>query len=213
MSDKINNLNNEIERVFESILNSATSNEKQPTTEIEKDSKVLLNKLIHLDGSFENLLNKFLLIPLQESTEEEKEDINKSYEDFFNDFKTTAKLMVDFFNKYQTGGAYADTGLIARLEKKYLDSQECYNTVVIKANKNTDPEYQKLIDHLNDAYFAYVYLLRGYNSIINVYNTKHPEAQIRQISNVPAPETLGTFADPEVQTFVTNFITSLKQLL
>ena len=213
MSNKTNIFNEEIERVFEAILNSTTSNEKQPATEIEKDSKALLDKLIHLDSSFENLLNKFLLIPLQESTEEEKEDINKSYENFFNDFKSTAQLMVDFFNKYQTGGAYADNGLLALLEKKYLDSQQCYNTVVVKANKNTAPEYQKLIGRLNDAYFAYVYLLRGYNSIINAYNTKHPESKIKQISNVPAPETLGTFSDPEVQTFVTNFITSLKKLL
>lgn len=96
MSTKKNNFSEEIERVFEAILNSTSSNEKQPVTEIEKDSKVLLDRLIHLDGSFENLLNKFLLVPLQESTEEEKEDINKSYENFFNDFKSTAKLMVNF---------------------------------------------------------------------------------------------------------------------
>lgn len=103
--------------------------------------------------------------------------------------------------------------MVVQLEKKYLDSQACYNTVVVKANLNTDPEYQKLIGHLNDAYFAYVYLLQGYNSIINAYNTKHPEAQIRQISNVPAPETLGTFSAPEVQNFVISFVASLRKLL
>lgn len=48
------------------------------------------------------------------------------------------------------------------------------------------------------------------NSIINAYNLKHPEAQIRHISNVPAPESLGTFSDSEIQSFVPNFISSLQ---
>ena len=39
-----------------------------------------------------------------------------------------------------------------------------------KANEFTNPNFGKLVKHLNDAYFAYVYLLRCFNSIIATYN-------------------------------------------
>ena len=59
------------------------SNETNNFNEIEKDSKALLDKLIHLDSSFKNLLNKFLTMPLHDST---KEDIDNWK--YFNEMKS-----------------------------------------------------------------------------------------------------------------------------
>ena len=67
-----------------------------------------------------------------------------------------------------------------------------------------------MIKYLNDAYFAYVYLLRGFNSIIDNYNTKHPNALIARIADVPTPDSFGVFKNQEVSTFVKSFLESLS---
>lgn len=78
--------------------------------------------------------------------------------------------------------------------------------------KFTNPNYEKLVKHLEDAYFAYVYLLRGFNSLIDAYNRQHPQALLRRIENVPAPPDLGVFKDEETTRFVKSFVSSLSEL-
>ena len=102
-----------------------------------------------------------------------------------------------------------DLGLSVSIENKFINTKESYDLITTKANKFTNPNFEKLVKHLNDAYFAYVYLLRGFNSIINTYN-KNLQASIKQIENVPEPPDLGVFTDTNVSDYVKNFVNFLS---
>ena len=84
--------------------------------------------------------------------------------------------------------------------------------ITTKINSTTTVNTDKKIKFLNDAYFAYVYLLRGFNSIINAYNKNYPQASIKQIENVPEPPDLGVFTDTNVSDYVKNFVNFLSTL-
>lgn len=185
--------------------------ENEQKTEVQKDINELKHSFFVLDSSFETLLINYLLIPLTES-ENDKKSIRDSYESFLEDFKRTTNLLIGFYNKYKTSNDFKDLGLSFSIENKFINAKKSYDLIMTKANKLTNPNFEKLVKHLNDAYFAYVYLLRGFNSIINAYNKNHPQASIKQIENVPETPDLGVFTDTNVSDYVKNFVNFLSTL-
>ena len=201
----------DFEKIF--AVNKFFDNEQK--TEVQKDISELKHSFSALDSSFDNLLSNYLLFPLTESEnviETDKKIISDSYESFLEDFKRTTNLLVGFYNKYKTSNDLKDLGLSVSIENKFINTKESYDLITTKANKFTNSNFEKLVKHLNDAYFAYVYLLRGFNSIINAYNKNHPQASIQQIENVPEPPDLGVFTDTNVSDYVKNFVNFLSTL-
>ena len=193
----------DLNNIFEKIMECA-----KPVTE-ETDTTKLFSSLINLDNSFNSLLGQFLLVPIHESNEADKKEIDNSYQNFFDNLKLSAELMIQFFKKYMNNIDYKDNGFIELLEKKFKDSKEAYDAVILKSTQNIDAEYQKRIKLLNDSYFAYVYLLRTLNSMIDTYNKQHPNATIKMIDNVPEPNSLDSFSDKNTEEFIQNFINQL----
>ena len=197
----------DFEKIF--AVNKFFDNEQK--TEVQKDISELKHSFSALDSSFDVLLSNYLLIPLTES-ETDKKSISDSYESFLEDFKRTTNLLVGFYNKYKTSNDFKDLGLSVSIENNFINAKKYYDLITTKANKFTNPNFEKLVKHLNDAYFAYVYLLRGFNSIINTYNKNHPQASIKQIENVPEPPDLGVFTETNVSDYVKNFVNFLSTL-
>lgn len=195
----------DFEKIF--AVNKFFDNEQK--TEVQKDISELKHSFSALDSSFDVLLSNYLLFPLTES-ETDKKSISDSYESFLEDFKRTTNLLVGFYNKYKTSNDFKDLGLSVSIENKFINTKESYDLITTKANKFTNPNFEKLVKHLNDAYFAYVYLLRGFNSIISTYNKNHLQASIKQIENVPEPPDLGVFTDTNVSDYVKNFVNFLS---
>lgn len=195
----------DFEKIF--AVNKFFDNEQK--TEVQKDISELKHSFSALDSSFDVLLSNYLLFPLTES-ETDKKSISDSYESFLEDFKRTTNLLVGFYNKYKTSNDFKYLGLSVSIENKFINTKESYDLITTKANKFTNPNFEKLVKHLNDAYFAYVYLLRGFNSIISTYNKNHPQASIQQIENVPEPPDLGVFTDTNVSDYVKNFVNFLS---
>ena len=201
---------------FEKIFALNKFFEDETKTDIQKDIADLKNSFFALDSSFDNLLSNYLLAPLTESEEDietDKKSIKDSYESFFEDFKRTSSLLVEFYNKYKTSNDFKDLGLSVAIENKFQNAKKSYDTVTTKANEATNPNFEKLVKHLNDAYYAYVFLLRGFNSIIDAYNKNHPQAIMKRIDNVPEPPDLGAFTDSNVSNFVKSFVDSLSTLI
>ena len=199
----------DFEKIF--AVNKFFDNEQK--TEVQKDISELKHIFFALDSSFDVLLSNYLLIPLTESEndiETDKKSISDSYESFLEDFKRTTNLLVGFYNKYKTSNDFKDLGLSVSIENKFINTKESYDLITTKANKFTNPNFEKLVKHLNDAYFAYVYLLSGFNSIISTYNKNHPQASIKQIENIPEPPDLGVFTDTNVSDYVKNFVNFLS---
>ena len=196
---------------FEKIFAVNKFFENEQTTEVQKDINELKHSFSALDSSFDTLLINYLLIPLTES-ENDKKSIRDSYESFLEDFKRTTNLLVGFYNKYKTSNDFKDLGLSGSIENKFINAKKSYDLITTKANKLTNPNFEKLVKHLNDAYFAYVYLLCGFKSIINAYNKNYPQASIKQIENVPEPPDLGVFTDTNVSDYVKNFVNFLSTL-
>lgn len=196
---------------FEKIFAVNKFFENEQTTEVQKDINELKHSFSALDSSFDTLLINYLLIPLTES-ENDKKSIRDSYESFLEDFKRTTNLLIGFYNKYKTSNDFKDLGLSFSIENKFINAKKSYDLITTKANKLTNPNFEKLVKHLNDAYFAYVYLLCGFNSIINAYNKIYPQASIKQIENVPETPDLGVFTDTNVSDYVKNFVNFLSTL-
>ena len=196
----------DFEKIF--AVNKFFDNEQK--TEVQKDISELKHSFFALDSSFDVLLSNYLLIPLTES-ETDKKSISDSYESFLEDFKRTTNLLVGFYNKYKTSNDFKDLGLSVSIENKFINAKKSYDLITTKANKFTNSNFEKLVKHLNDAYFAYVYLLRGFNLIINAYNKNHPQASIQQIENVPEPPDLGVFTDTNVSDYIKNFVNFLSR--
>ena len=197
----------DFEKIF--AINKFFENEQK--TEVQKDISELKHSFSALDSSFDVLLSNYLLFPLTES-ETDKKSISDSYESFLEDFKRTTNLLVGFYNKYKTSNDFKDLGLSVSIENNFINAKKYYDLITTKANKFTNPNFEKLVKHLNDAYFAYVYLLRGFNSITSTYNKNHPQASIKQIENVPEPPDLGVFTDTNVSDYVKNFVNFLSTL-
>ena len=198
---------------FEKIFAVNKFFENEQKTEEQKDISELKHSFFALDSSFDRLLSNYLLFPLTESENDieiDKKIISDSYESFFEDFKRTTNLLVGFYNKYKTSNDFKDLGLSVSIENKFINAKKFYDLITTKANKFTNPNFEKLVKHLNDAYFAYVYLLRGFNSIISTYDKNHPQASIKQIENVPEPPDLGVFTDTNVSDYVKNFVNFLS---
>lgn len=198
---------------FEKIFAVNKFFENEQKTEVQKDISELKHSFSALDSSFDNLLSNYLLFPLTESEndiETDKKIISDSYESFLEDFKRINNLLVGFYNKYKTSNDFKDLGLSVSIENKFINAKKSYDLITTKANKFTNPNFEKLEKHLNDAYFAYVYLLSGVNSIINTYNKNHPQASIKQIENVPEPPDLGVFTDTNVSDYVKNSVNFLS---
>lgn len=195
----------DFEKIF--AVNKFFDNEQK--TEVQKDISELKHSFSALDSSFDVLLSNYLLFPLTES-ETDKKSISDSYESFLEDFKRTTNLLVGFYNKYKTSNDFKDLGLSVSIENKFINAKKFYDLITTKANKFTNPNFEKLVKHLNDAYFAYVYLLRGFNSIISTYKKNHPQASIKQIENIPEPPDLGVFTDTNVSDYVKNFVNFLS---
>ena len=198
---------------FEKIFAVNKFFENDQKTEVQKDINELEHSFSALDSSFDRLLSNYLLFPLTESEndiETDKKSISDSYESFLEDFKRTTNLLVGFYNKYKTSNDFKDLGLSVSIENNFINAKKYYDLITTKANKFTNPNFEKLVKHLNDAYFAYVYLLSGFNSIINTYNKNHLQASIKQIENVPEPPDLGVFTDTNVSDYVKNFVNFLS---
>ena len=201
---------------FEKIFALNKFFEDEIKTDLQKDIADLKNSFFALDFSFDKLLSNYLLAPLTESEkdiETDKKSIKDSYESFFEEFKRTSSLLVGFYNKYKTSNDFKDLGLSVTIENKFQNAKNSYDTVTTKANEVTNPNFEKLVKHLNDAYYAYVFLLRGFNSIINAYNKNHPQATVKRIDNVPEPQDLGTFTDSNVSNFVKKIVDTFSALV
>ena len=169
-----------------------------------------------MDFSFDNLLSNYLLASLTESEkdiEDDKKSIEDSYEAFFESLNQAATLLVKFCNKYKSSNDFKDLGLSVSIENKFQNAKKSYYIVTTKANEVTNPNFEKLVKYLNDAYYAYVFLLRGFNSIINAYNKNHPQATVKRIDNVPEPQDLGTFTDSNVSNFVKKIVDTFSALV
>lgn len=185
-------------------------------TDIQKDIATLKNSFFALDSSFDNLLSNYLLVPLTESEEDietDKKSIKDSYESFFEDFKRTSSLLVGFYNKYKTSNDFKDLGLSVAIENKFQNAKELYDIVTTKVNEITNQNFKELAKHLNDAYYAYVFLLCGLNSIINAYNKKQPQTTLKQIENVPESPDIEVFSDTNISDFIKIFVASLPTLV
>ena len=201
---------------FEKIFALNKFFEDEIKTDIQKDIAALNNSFFALDSSFDNLLSNYLLVPLTESEEDietDKKNIKDSYESFFEDFKRTSSLLVGFYNKYKTSNDFKDLGLSVAIENKFQNAKKSYDTVTTKANEDTNPNFEKLVKHLNDAYYAYVFLLCGLNSIINAYNKKQPQTTLKQIENVPESPDIEVFSDTNISDFIKIFVASLPTLV
>ena len=201
---------------FEKIFALNKFFEDEIKTDIQKDIAALNNSFFALDSSFDNLLSNYLLVPLTESEEDietDKKSIKDSYESFFEDFKRTSSLLVGFYNKYKTSNDFKDLGLSVAIENKFQNAKKSYDTVTTKANEDTNPNFEKLVKHLNDAYYAYVFLLCGLNSIINAYNKNHPQAIMKRIDNVPESPDIEVFSDTNISDFIKIFVASLPTLV
>lgn len=201
---------------FEKIFALNKFFEDEIKTDIQKDIAALKNSFFALDSSFDNLLSNYLLVPLTESEEDietDKKSIKDSYESFFEDFKRTSSLLVGFYNKYKTSNDFKDLGLSVAIENKFQNAKELYDIVTTKANEDTNPNFEKLVKHLNDAYYAYVFLLCGLNSIINAYNKKQPQTTLKQIENVPESPDIEVFSDTNISDFIKIFVASLPTLV
>ena len=201
---------------FETIFALNKFFEDEIKTDLQKDIADLKNSFFALDFSFDNLLSNYLLAPLTESEkdiETDKKSIKDSYESFFEEFKRTSSLLVGFYNKYKTSNDFKDLGLSVAIENEFQNAKNSYDTVTTKAKEVTNPNFEKLVKHLNDAYYAYVFLLRGFNSIINAYNKNHPQATVKRIDNVPEPQDLGTFTDSNVSNFVKKIVDTFSALV
>ena len=201
---------------FEKIFALNKFFEDEIKTDIQKDIAALNNSFFALDSSFDNLLSNYLLVPLTESEEDietDKKSIKDSYESFFEDFKRTSSLLVGFYNKYKTSNDFKDLGLSVAIENKFQNAKKSYDTVTTKANEDTNPNFEKLVKHLNDAYYAYVFLLCGLNSIINAYNKKQPQTTLKQIENVPELPDIEVFSDTNISDFIKIFVASLPTLV
>ena len=92
----------DLNNIFEKIMECA-----KPVTE-ETDTTKLFSSLINLDNSFNSLLGQFLLVPIHESNEADKKEIDNSYQNFFDNLKLSAELMIQFFKKYMNNGEYTN---------------------------------------------------------------------------------------------------------
>ena len=201
---------------FENIFPLNKFFEDEIKTGIQKYIDELKHSFFALDLSFDKLLSNYLLVPLTESEndiETDKKSIKDSYESFFEDFKRTSSLLVGFYNKYETSNDFKDLGLSVAIENKFQNAKKSYDTVTTKANEDTNPNFEKLVKHLNDAYYAYVFLLRGFNSIIDAYNKNHPQTTLKQIENVPESPDIEVFSDTNISDFIKIFVASLPTLV
>ena len=195
----------DFEKIF--AVNKFFDNEQK--TEVQKDISELKHSFFFFFSSFDRLLCNYLLFSLTE-LETDKKSISDSYESFLEDFKRTTNLLVGFYNKYKTSNDFKDLGLSVSIENKFINAKKYYDLITTKANKFTNPNFEKLVKHLNDAYFAFIYLLRGFNSFIYAYYNNHPQAIIKQIENAPDSPDLGVFTDTNVSDYVKNFVNFLS---
>ena len=185
-------------------------------TDIQKDIATLKNSFFALDLSFDKLLSNYLLVPLTESEndiETDKKSIKDSYESFFADFKRSSNLLVELYDKYNDSNDFKNLGLSATIEDRFQNAKELYDIVTTKVNEITNQNFKELAKHLNDAYYAYVFLLCGLNSIINAYNKKQPQTTLKQIENVPESPDIEVFSDTNISDFIKIFVASLPTLV
>lgn len=195
---------------FDEIFDTSRLFEKTPETDLD----ILTKSISELDTAFESLLSNFLLVPIKESEEIAKDterNIENDYNKFFSIFKTTIKIMIDFFNKHEANGAYSDNGFSDFLKNTFKSSKDAYDAITTKINSTT-VNTDKKIKFLNDAYFAYVYLLRCFNSIIENYNSKHVSSQLKQIEDIPEPTKIENLNDHNLKFFIETYLTDLKIL-
>ena len=196
---------------FDEIFDTSRLFEKTPKTDLD----ILTKSISELDTAFESLLSNFLLVPIKESEEIAKDterNIENDYNKFFSIFKTTIKIMIDFFNKYEANGAYSDNGFSDFLKNTFNSSKDAYDAITTKINSTTTVNTDKKIKFLNDAYFAYVYLLRCFNSIIKNYNSKHVSSQLKQIEGVPESTKIENLNDRNLKSFIETYLNDLKIL-
>ena len=93
------------------------------------------------------------------------------------------------------------------------NAKELYDIVTTKVNEITNQNFKELAKHLNDAYYAYVFLLCGLNLIINAYNKKQPQTTLKQIENVPELPDIEVFSDTNISDFIKIFVASLPTLV
>lgn len=194
---------------FDEIFDTSRLFEKTPKTDLD----ILTKSISELDTAFESLLSNFLLVPIKESEEIAKDterNIENDYNKFFSIFKTTIKIMIDFFNKYEANGAYSDNGFSDFLKNTFNRSKDAYDAITTKINSTTTVNTDKKIKFLNDAYFAYVYLLRCFNSIIKNYNSKHVSSQLKQIEGVPESTKIENLNDRNLKSFIETYLNDFK---
>lgn len=210
---KMKNLETKLD--FDKILALDKFFESENKSEVQKDIDTLRRSFSKLDDAFDMLISNCLLVQLSESTTDTEGgdiDIEEAYKQFFDEFKKTVNLFIGFYKKYKTNNAFDDYGLHLSLEKKFLNAKDSYNTLIVNGNSKKNRNFDKMVKHVNDAYFAYIYLLHGYNSMIDAYNKGHPDSLIKLISGIPDTKSLGHFCDSDISIFVESFVSSIKQL-
>ena len=98
------------------------------------------------------------------------------------------------------------------LKNTFNSSKDAYDAITTKINSTTTVNTDKKLKFLNDAYFAYVYLLRCFNSIIKNYNSKHVSSQLKQIEDLPEPTKIENLNDRNLKSFIETYLNDLKIL-
>ena len=96
------------------------------------------------------------------------------------------------------------------LKNTFNSSKDAYDAITTKINSTTTVNTDKKIKFLNDAYFAYVYLVRCFNSIIKNSNSKHVSSQLKQIEGVPESTKIENLNDHNLKFFIETYLTDLK---
>ena len=124
---------------FDEIFDTSRLFEKTPKTDLD----ILTKSISELDTAFESLLSNFLLVPIKESEEIAKDterNIENDYNKFFSIFKTTIKIMIDFFNKYEANGVYSDNGFSDFLKNTFNSSKDAYDAYMAKRKDDANAE-------------------------------------------------------------------------
>jgi len=183
-------------------------------TEAEYDLYDLIDAFHDLDSEFNLLLSDCYLAPLHESIELEPPYMEQ-YHRFFEQFDATVRALVKFFTKYSKNKAsYKDKnfGLGPSIGEHFERAKNDYDEIVKSFAKDNSEYARTQIKYVNDTYAAYVYLLRGFNSLIELYNKTHLGSNLSMIPNVPNPKTLNEFSNADAKKFVLEFVKEIEAL-
>ena len=185
--------------LFDSLIQESFLSETAPSSDVEQLERAFYK--LHL--AFLDLVNCYVFGPLNEATDESTRRI---YNNYIVSYVNTINIAVSFFERF--------------IEKRENFVSSDFNETVAENFAFAQRQYEKLemrlssdkMKLLHDAYFSYVYLLRGFNSMIEAYRTSHPYCGIKLIEGVPEPIDLGEFSDEKIRNFIAPFLVKSRKI-